>query len=143
MGVNFSSHMPTPWLDGKHTVFGAVVEGQSVVDVVAQEDSIDKIEILRIGKDAENWDAVAAFHQFNELAQKRIEVQKEKQAKELQKITGFFRKQKVVYVIKLSKRDRRTRLLQAKKFLFITKVNFSTALYSIHLTRDSNLSILF
>ena len=86
----FITHVPTPWLDGKHTVFGAVIEGQSVVDAVAQEDSIDKIEIKRVGKDAEDWDAVAAFNQLNELAQKRIEEQKEKQAKELEKISKGF-----------------------------------------------------
>lgn len=86
----FITHVPTPWLDGKHTVFGAVIEGQSIVDAVAQEDSIDKIEIKRVGKDAEDWDAVAAFQQLNELAQKRIEEQKEKQAKELEKISKGF-----------------------------------------------------
>ena len=86
----FITHVPAPWLDGKHTVFGAVFEGQSVVDAIDQDDSIDKIEIKRVGKDAKNWDAVAAFQKFNELAQKRIEEQKEKQAKELQKITKGF-----------------------------------------------------
>ena len=86
----FITHVPTPWLDGKHTVFGAVMEGQSIVDAVAQEDSINKIEIKRVGKDAEDWDAVAAFQQLNELAQKRIEEQKEKQAKELEKISKGF-----------------------------------------------------
>ncbi len=86
----FITHVPTPWLDGKHTVFGAVMEGQSIVDAVAQEDSIDKIEIKRVGKDAEDWDAVAAFQQLNELAQKRIEEQQEKQAKELEKISKGF-----------------------------------------------------
>ena len=86
----FITHVPTPWLDGKHTVFGAVLEGQSVVDAIDQEDSIGKIEIKRFGKDAKNWDAVAAFQKFNKLAQKRIKEQKEKQAKELQKITKGF-----------------------------------------------------
>ena len=86
----FITHVPTPWLDGKHTIFGAVIKGQSIVDAVAQEDSIDKIEIKRVGKDAEDWDAVAAFQQLNELAQKRIEEQKEKQVKELEKISKGF-----------------------------------------------------
>ena len=89
MEVNFY-HTCTTHGDGKHTVFGAVMEGQSIVDAVAQEDSIDKIEIKRVGKDAEDWDAVAAFQQLNELAQKRIEEQKEKQAKELEKISKGF-----------------------------------------------------
>ena len=42
----FITHGPTPHLDGKHTVFGDVTEGQDVVDSIAQGDTIDSIEIL-------------------------------------------------------------------------------------------------
>ena len=42
----FITHVPTPWLNGKHTIFGAVTEGQSVVDAVAQGDKIVGVEIL-------------------------------------------------------------------------------------------------
>lgn len=42
----FITHVPTPWLDGKHTVFGEVTEGQAVVDAIAQGDKIVKIEVL-------------------------------------------------------------------------------------------------
>jgi peptidyl-prolyl cis-trans isomerase B (cyclophilin B) len=42
----FITHVPTPWLDGKHTVFGEVTEGQKVVDAIAQGDKIVKIEVL-------------------------------------------------------------------------------------------------
>ena len=38
--------MPTPWLDGKHTVFGEVTKGQDVVNSIKQGDKILKIEIL-------------------------------------------------------------------------------------------------
>ena len=41
----FITHGPTPHLDGKHTVFGEVTEGQDVVDSIAQGDTIDTIEI--------------------------------------------------------------------------------------------------
>ena len=51
----FITHVPTPWLDGKHTVFGEVIEGQSVVDAVAQGDTIEKIEIIRVGEEAQQW----------------------------------------------------------------------------------------
>ena len=37
--------MPTPWLDGKHTVFGKVTEGLDVVDAVKQGDLITKVTI--------------------------------------------------------------------------------------------------
>ncbi len=41
----FITHLPTAWLDGKHTVFGRVTSGQDVVDAVEQGDGIEKIEI--------------------------------------------------------------------------------------------------
>lgn len=42
----FITHVPTPWLDGKHTVFGEVTEGQDVVDSIRQGDKIESIKIL-------------------------------------------------------------------------------------------------
>jgi peptidyl-prolyl cis-trans isomerase B (cyclophilin B) len=42
----FITHVPTPWLDGKHTVFGSVTKGQEVVNAIAKGDKIEKIEIL-------------------------------------------------------------------------------------------------
>jgi len=42
----FITHVPTPWLDGKHTVFGSVTKGQNIVNAVAQGDKIKSIEIL-------------------------------------------------------------------------------------------------
>lgn len=41
----FITHVATPWLDGKHTVFGAVLKGQDVVNAVKQGDTITKLEI--------------------------------------------------------------------------------------------------
>lgn len=41
----FITHVATPWLDGKHTVFGKVEEGQDVVDSIAQGDTINSIAI--------------------------------------------------------------------------------------------------
>ena len=49
----FITHVPTPWLDGKHTVFGHVVTGQDVVNKIAGGDTINTVEILRIGAEAE------------------------------------------------------------------------------------------
>lgn len=67
----FITHVPTPWLDGKHTVFGHVVKGQEVVNAIAQNDSIRKVEILRKGKLAEAFDGAKAFEDGKGMAAKR------------------------------------------------------------------------
>jgi len=41
----FITHLPTPHLDGKHTVFGQVAKGQDVVNAVRQGDKIESITI--------------------------------------------------------------------------------------------------
>jgi len=42
----FITHVPTPWLDGKHSVFGRVLdEGQTVVDAIEQGDKIETVVI--------------------------------------------------------------------------------------------------
>ena len=41
----FITHVQTPWLDGKHTVFGKVVEGMGAVDAVKQGDLIRSVRI--------------------------------------------------------------------------------------------------
>jgi cyclophilin family peptidyl-prolyl cis-trans isomerase len=48
----FITHKETPWLDGKHTVFGHVVEGQDVVNKIVQGDTIKTLKIVRIGAKA-------------------------------------------------------------------------------------------
>ena len=42
----FITHVATPWLDGKHSVFGAVTKGLTTVNAIAKGDKILKIEIL-------------------------------------------------------------------------------------------------
>ena len=43
----FITHLPTPWLDNKHTVFGCVAdeESRNIVNLIEQSDTILKIEI--------------------------------------------------------------------------------------------------
>jgi peptidyl-prolyl cis-trans isomerase A (cyclophilin A) len=60
----YITHVPTSWLDGKHTVFGHVVEGQDIVDAVAQGDALESVEIVRVGEEAQKWNAIEAFRVF-------------------------------------------------------------------------------
>jgi len=41
----FITHVATPWLDGKHSVFGRVIEGQDVVDAIRQGDTMQKVTV--------------------------------------------------------------------------------------------------
>ena len=88
----FITHVPTNWLDGKHTVFGHVVEGQEVVDAVAQGDLIDSIEIVRVGAEAEKWNAIEAFRTFEGSRAKR-EAEAKKAAEEaMEQLAAGFEK---------------------------------------------------
>tara|TARA_B100000809_G_scaffold249300_1_gene280425 strand:- start:27134 stop:28066 length:933 start_codon:yes stop_codon:yes gene_type:complete len=60
----FITHIETPWLDNKHTVFGNVIEGQDIVNAIAQDDLIDTLEIVRVGEAAEKFNAIEAFRTF-------------------------------------------------------------------------------
>ena len=60
----FITHKETPWLDGKHTVFGRVTEGQSVVDSIAQNDTIFGVIIIRKGRNAKKFDAATTFENY-------------------------------------------------------------------------------
>lgn len=41
----FITHLATPWLDGKHSVFGQVIEGQDVVNTIRQGDVMEKVQV--------------------------------------------------------------------------------------------------
>lgn len=88
----FITHVETSWLDGKHTVFGKVQNGQDVVDAIAQGDTIDSIEIVRVGADAEVFNAVEAFRTFEGSREKRIQEAKALAEAELDKFAAGFNK---------------------------------------------------
>lgn len=62
----FITHVETPWLDGKHTIFGKVVKGQDVVNKIAAKDEIKKVTIIRQGDEAKKF--TATQDDFNKLA---------------------------------------------------------------------------
>lgn len=60
----FITHKATPWLDGKHTVFGHVTEGMSIVNAIVQNDVVTKITIVRKGALAQKFDAPKVFADY-------------------------------------------------------------------------------
>ncbi len=88
----FITHVPTNWLDGKHTVFGHVIEGQDVVDAVAGDDALESIEIIRVGEEAQKWNAIEAFRTFEGSREKRIAEQKKMAEEALEKLAAGFQK---------------------------------------------------
>ncbi|WP_452602278.1 peptidylprolyl isomerase [Pontimicrobium sp. MEBiC06410] len=86
----FITHVATDWLDGNHTVFGKVVEGQDVVDAIAQGDEIKTLEIVRVGADAEAYNAIEAFRTFEGAREARIAAERAAKAAELNKYAEGF-----------------------------------------------------
>ncbi len=86
----FITHVETPWLDNNHTVFGQVVTGQEVVDAIAQGDNIETLEIIRVGADAEAFNAIEAFRTFEGAREKRVAAEREAKRAELDKLAQGF-----------------------------------------------------
>lgn len=88
----FITHVKTDWLDGKHTVFGHVMQGQSVVDSIKGNDVLKRLVILRKGKEAEAFDAAKVF-EFEKAnagakAEAKAKAEKEKMDKVLNETYG-------------------------------------------------------
>jgi FKBP-type peptidyl-prolyl cis-trans isomerase len=60
----FITHKATPWLDGKHTIFGHVTSGMDVVNSIVQNDLINKVIIIRKGAEAKKFDAEKVFADY-------------------------------------------------------------------------------
>jgi cyclophilin family peptidyl-prolyl cis-trans isomerase len=56
----FITIVPTPWLDGRHTIFGQVLAGQDIANTTKQGDTITKLEIVRQGAAAQAFKATQA-----------------------------------------------------------------------------------
>ena len=57
----FITHKETPWLDGVHSVFGKVIDGQNIIDLIEQNDTINKVSIVRVGRKARSFKAAKIF----------------------------------------------------------------------------------
>jgi peptidyl-prolyl cis-trans isomerase B (cyclophilin B) len=69
----FITHAPTPWLDGRHSVFGEVMEeeDQDIVDSISQSDEIESVEIQ--GDYKELLQKVESVHHWNEILDEKFE----------------------------------------------------------------------
>ena len=60
----FITHKETPWLNGKHTIFGYLTSGMDVVNAIAQDDVMTKVTIERKGATAKKFDAAKIFADY-------------------------------------------------------------------------------
>lgn len=99
----FITQVPTPHLDGRHTVFGETVKGLEVIDAIAntktvmndkpeKDIKINKITIIANGKDAKNFNAVKVFEDYFKEVNKR---EREKEAKTKAAAAKFLEEVKV------------------------------------------------
>jgi FKBP-type peptidyl-prolyl cis-trans isomerase len=87
----FITHVPTPWLDGKHTVFGHVVSGQDVVNKIGGGDKLNSVTIIRVGEKAKDFKSdQAAFDALLDSMEKRAQ---EKEAAATEGTTELIAKQ--------------------------------------------------
>ncbi len=92
----FITHKETPWLDGKHSVFGHVISGQDVVNAIEQGDVMTTVKIIRVGKEAKKWNASTAFmdtyKKLKSVEDEKAKKQAEEQAiqnERINKISGM------------------------------------------------------
>ena len=95
----FITHVETKFLDGRHTVFGKVKEGQEVVNAIVKDDVIESIIIVRNGEAAKKFDAVKVF---DDRLKTEAENRKKMEAEEAIKKEAFLAEFKEVIDTKLA-----------------------------------------
>ena len=85
----FITHKETPWLDGKHSIFGHVIDSvsQDVVNLIQTSDTIISVSIIRNGRLAKKFDAEKVFVQVQAEAAAKELLAKEAALEELAKLT--------------------------------------------------------
>lgn len=83
----FITHKDTPWLNGKHTIFGHVTAGMDVVNKIAQDDVIKNIVIVQKGTLAKKFKAEKVFANYynNKAEEERKEAEAKAAAEKIQK----------------------------------------------------------
>ena len=90
----FITLVPTPWLDGKHSIFGSVVsDGMKVVATIVKDDIVKTVTIIRKGEVVKKFDAVKIF---NDYFKSETENQKKQAAIDSQKKKDYDAKYKIV-----------------------------------------------
>ena len=97
----FITHKDTPWLNGKHTIFGHVTEGMNVVNAIAQGDVITKITITRKGTLAKKFDAPKVFSEYflnkEEEAKKQALIEAESKKASIEKYAPVIASKKAYF----------------------------------------------
>jgi len=83
----FITHKETPWLNGKHTIFGHVIEGMDIVNSIAQDDVIKNIVIIQKGSLAKKFKAEKVFANYynNKAEEEKKEAEAKAEAERIQK----------------------------------------------------------
>lgn len=98
----FITEVPTPWLDGKHTIFGEVVKGQEIIDAIANVETgaqdkpktdvvLQKVSVFSKGDEYKNYDAATIFNEGkgkiqenNKAILAKLEEERQKKAREFE-----------------------------------------------------------